>query len=159
MAYTAQFGSKRRDYLYSRDKNAAGIAGRGDYPICPHCDRPVSPGQMWDEVHIGVPKVFGGKSTGVGHRECNRRDNNEVVTPAFAKAEAVRKKHVGIKGPGLGRAPMRCGRRSGQTSTMAHGIQPRKTYAEKHRALMAKRSFGLSAVALAKVDAVTELTP
>ena len=141
MAYRAKFRTKARDYLYSREKHAAGLAGRGDFPICPHCDLPVTPDQAWDEVHIDIPRAFGGKSTGVGHRECNQRDNHRVVTPAFAKCEEVRKKFVGIKGPGLGPAPMQCGRRSQLTKTMRHGVQPRQTYAEKHADFLRRRFF------------------
>jgi hypothetical protein len=155
MAYKPQFGSKARDYLYSREKTAAYLAGRGNHPICPHCDLPVTPDQAWDEAHITVPRAFGGKSTGVGHRRCNQLDNNEVVTPAFAKAEAVRKKHLGIKGPGLGRAPMRCGRRSRQRKTFAHGVQPRQTYAERHRAFISKRYF----VEVEDIDGEIEVQP
>lgn len=141
MAYRAQFSTKRRDYLYSREKNFAVLNDLGKFPICPHCNLPVTPDQAWDEVHIEIPRAFGGKSTGVGHRDCNHRDNNLVVTPAFAKSEQVRKKFVGIKGVGLGPAPMRCGRRSALTKTMRNGVQPRQTYAEKHRDFMARRFF------------------
>jgi hypothetical protein len=141
MAYKAQFGTKARDYLYSREKNFAAINGRGKFPICPHCDLPVTPDQAWDEVHVDIPRAFGGKSTAVGHRDCNRRDNNLVVTPAFAKSEEVRKKFVGIKGPGLGPAPMRCGRRSQLTKTMRNGVQPRKSLGQRHQEFMAKRYF------------------
>lgn len=155
MAYKAQFGTKARDYLYSREKNFAELNGLGKFPICPHCDQPVTPDQAWDRVHITVPRAFGGKSTGVGHRRCNQLDNNLVVTPAFAKAEEVRKKFVGIKGPGLGPAPMRCGRRSLQTKTMRHGVQPRLTGAQKHRAFMAKRFF----VDVEDIDGPIEVHP
>lgn len=141
MAYKAQFGTKARDYLYSREKTAAHLAARGNFPICPHCDQPVTPGQAWDRAHVTVPRAFGGKSVGVGHRTCNQLDNNQVVTPAVAKADAVRKKHLGIKGPGLGKSPMRCGRRSRQRKTMGHGVQPRLTHAEKHAAFLKARYF------------------
>lgn len=142
MAYKAQFGTKARDYLYSREKTAAYLDGRGKFPICPHCDLPVTPDQMWDEAHITVPRCFGGKAVGVGHRECNQRDNHLVVTPNFAKAEEVRKKFVGIKGPGLGRSPMRCGRRSRERKTMHHGVQPRTTLAQRHAEFLRTRFFG-----------------
>ena len=141
MAYEPRFGSKHRDYLYSREKTAAYTAGRGNFPICPHCDLPVTPDQAWDEAHIAVPKAFGGKSTGVGHRDCNRLDNNRNVTPAVAKAEAVRKKFVGITGPGLGRSPMRCGRRSRERKTMCNGVQPRVSLADRHAAFLRARYF------------------
>lgn len=138
MAYRAQFGTKRRDFLYSRELHFAKINGLGDHPICPHCEQPVKPDQAWDEVHI-TPRALGGKTTGVGHRLCNQLDNHQFVTPVAAKAREVWKKHVGIKGPGLGPAPMQCGRRSRQTKTMRHGVQPRLTGAQKHAAFMRKR--------------------
>lgn len=138
-----RFGSKHRDYLYSAARTQAHLAGRGEFPICTHCDLPVTPDQDWDEAHITVPKCFGGKSTGVAHRRCNQLDNNQVVTPSAAKAKRVHDKHVGIKGPGLGRAPMRCGRRSGQRKTMRYGVQPRTTHAERHAAFMRDRFFFL----------------
>jgi hypothetical protein len=155
MAYRAQFTTRRRDYLYSREKNFAQINGRGDFPICPHCDLPVTPDQAWDEAHIETPRCFGGKSTGVGHRTCNQLDNHQNVTPVFARAEEVRKKFVGIKGPGLGPAPMRCGRRSAQTKTMRHGVQPRLTGAQKHRDFLRRRFF----VEVEDIDGPIEVCP
>nr|WP_311538601.1 hypothetical protein [uncultured Bradyrhizobium sp.] len=141
MAYQAKFGSKARDYLYSRERNYSQLNGLGDFPVCPHCSLPVTPDQAWDEVHVDVPRAFGGKSTAVGHRRCNQLDNNQVVTPAVAKAEEVRKKFVGIKGPGLGRHPMRGGRRSLERRTMRGQVVPRKSLAQQHRELMALRQF------------------
>jgi hypothetical protein len=139
MAYRAKYGTKHRDYLYSAARTEAHIAERGEYPICPHCDLPVTPDQAWDEVHVTVPRCFGGRVKTVGHRLCNRRDNNEVVTPAFAKAERVRKRHLGITGPGLTAHAMPCGRRSSRRKTFDHGIQPRLTHAEEHQAFLARR--------------------
>ena len=143
MAYKPRFGSKHRDYLYSAAKTDAYLAGRGEFPICPHCDLPVTPDQAWDEVHVTVPKCFGGKSKTVGHRRCNQLDNNQVVTPMAAKANEVRKRHLGIKGPGLGRHPMRGGRRSQERKTMRNGVQPRLTLAQQHRAYLKRRFFFL----------------
>jgi hypothetical protein len=140
MAYKAQIRHQGARLGLAREKPSP-ISGRGEFPICPHCDLPVTPDQAWDRAHITVPRALGGKSVGVGHRRCNQQDNNQVVTPAVAKAEEVRKKFVGITGPGLGPAPMRCGRRSGQRKTMRHGVQPRLTGAQKHRAFFARRYF------------------
>jgi hypothetical protein len=141
MAYTPRFGTRQREQVWQLECLAAYQAGRGKFPVCPHCDLPVTPDQAWDRAHITVPRAFGGKSVGVGHRRCNQLDNNQVVTPAAAKADEVRKKFLGIKGPGLGPAPMRCGRRSSQRKTMRHGVQPRTTHAERHKAFLAKRYF------------------
>lgn len=141
MAYKPLFGSVQREQVWQLECLAAYKAGRGRLPICPHCDLPVTPGQDWDRVHITVPRAFGGKSVGVGHRKCNQLDNNQVVTPAVAKAERVRKKHFGITTPGLGRAPMACGRRSRQSKSMAGGVKRRLTHAEKHAAFLKARYF------------------
>ncbi|MGY3393468.1 hypothetical protein ACVWW6_006059 [Bradyrhizobium sp. USDA 3311] len=139
MAYKWQFGSKARERLYSREAFKAYQAGRGEHPICVHCDLPVTPDQAWDRSHIDVPACFGGNCVGVGHRKCNQRDNNEVVTPLAAKANEVRKRHLGIKGPGLGRHSMRCGRRSKQKAKIGGGVVPRLTLAQQLRALNEKR--------------------
>jgi hypothetical protein len=141
MAYEPLFGSVQREQVWQLECLASHRCGRGQYPICPHCDLPVTPDQSWDRVHITVPRTFGGKSVGVGHRLCNQRDNNLVVTPTAAKAKRVYQKFVGIKGPGLGRSPMRCGRRSRERKTMQHGVQPRQTLGERHRDFLRRRYF------------------
>lgn len=140
MACKWQFGSRARDYLYAGCAYAAYLAGRGNHPICPHCDQPVLPDQPWDRAHVGTPRCFGGKSVAVGHRRCNRLDNNKVVTPAFHKANRVRAKLVlGTKGRGLGRHPMPCGRASGLRKSMGGRVMARISVADAHAALMAKR--------------------
>ena len=139
MACNWQFGSRRRDYLYSAAATAAYLAGRGNHPICPHCDQPVRRDQPWHRVHVGAPRCFGGKSIAVGHAACNLRDNHQVVTPAAAKAKRVRAKHLGVKGPGLGRHPMPCGRASPRRKTMAGRVVARISAAEAHAAFLEKR--------------------
>lgn len=141
MAYKPLYGTKLREQVWQLECLASHKANRGKYPICVHCDLPVTPGHAWDRAHVTVPRAFGGKSVGVGHRLCNQRDNNLVVTPAVAKAEAVRKKFLGITGPGLGKHPMQGGRRSMCSKTMGHGVKPRLTHSQKHRAFIAKRYF------------------
>jgi hypothetical protein len=141
MAYKYRFGTKLRDQTWALEKLAAYRAGRGELPICVHCAQPVMIGDAWDVAHVDIPRAFGGKSVACGHRHCNQRDNNEVVTPAVAKADRVHRKHVGIDGPGLGNAPMQAGRRSLISKTMRHGVQPRLTQAQKHRDFMRKRYF------------------
>ena len=141
MAYKPLFGSKLREQVWQLECLAAYRVDRGEFPICVHCDLPVTPDQAWDRSHVTVPRALNGKSVGVGHRKCNQHDNNKVVTPMVAKAERVRKKHVGITGPGLGKHPMQCGRRSRTTKTMSGGVKPRLTSAQRHRAFLAKRYF------------------
>lgn len=139
MAYKPLFGSRQREQVWQLECLAAHKAERGQYPICVHCDLPVTPDQAWDRAHVTVPAALGGKQVGVGHRKCNQLDNNQVVTPMVAKAEAVRKKHVGITGPGLGNHPMRCGRRSRERKTFGHGVQTRQK--ETHLQWRARRCF------------------
>lgn len=139
MACKWQFGSRKRDYLYAGCKTAAFLAGRGNHPICPHCDQPVLESQKWHRVHVGTPKWLGGKSVAVGHVRCNLLDNNKVVTPQRAKTLRVRAKHLGLKGPGLGRHPMPCGRASGMRKSMGGKVVARVSLADAHAALMKKR--------------------
>lgn len=141
MSVRWQFGSKHRDYLYDRERNRAAIAGRGQFPICHHCNQPVTPDQAWDEVHEGAPKALGGKSTGVGHRKCNRADNAQVVTPMVAKAERVHRKFVGIDGPGLGKHRMPCGRRSRWSKGVNGRVHPRLTLAQRAELMRAARAI------------------
>lgn len=155
MAYKPRFGSSLREQVWQLECLTAYKAGRGEFPICVHCDQPVTPDQAWDRAHVTVPRSFGGKSVGVGHRKCNQRDNNEVVTPMAAKADAVWKKHVGINGPGLGKAPMRCGRRSRERKTMRHGVQPRLTMREKHQDFLRRRYF----IEVDDIDGPIEVQP
>ena len=141
MAYTYQFGTKTRDQTWALEKLAAYKAGRGDLPICVHCDLPVQIGQDWDVSHVTVPRAFGGKSVGCGHRRCNQQDNHQVVTPAVAKAERVRKYNCGITGPGLGPHPMQGGRRSPISKTMRGRVEPRLTGSQKHARFLASRQI------------------
>lgn len=130
-----------RAALWRRDSLNAYLEGRGRSPICPHCDLAVTPGQMWDKCHVGAPRWSGGKRLQVGHRVCNQLHNQKIDTPAFAKSNRVRDRHIGAKGPGLGPHPMRAGRRSGVSKTFRHGLVPRRTHAQKHAAFLAGRAI------------------
>lgn len=141
MAYKPLFGSREREQVWQLECLAAHNAERGKFPICIHCDLPVVPPQAWDRAHVTVPRAFGGKSVGVGHQKCNQLDNNLLVTPAAAKADAVRKKYAGVSGPGLGLHAMPGGRRSRITKTMRGGVQPRLTLAQRHREFLRNRFF------------------
>lgn len=143
MAYTPRFGSKERDELWSRERLAAHLAGRGNLPICNICDEPVHEDEPWDESHDPAqPKVFGGKSTGIAHARCNRLHGAQVVKPQVAKCDRIRKKHLGLKRPGMGRHPLPAGVRTKITRTMKHGVKPRLTLSEKLARMRAKRAFG-----------------
>lgn len=142
MATRWQFGTKHRDYLYSRCRNEAGISGLGNYPICNICNQPVLPTDAWDESHAPEhPKALGGKSVAIAHLTCNRDHGAKVVTPMVAKVKRTRDKFLGIKGPGLGRHPMQGGRRSGVTRTMSGEVKPRLTLAQKHAQFLQRRAI------------------
>jgi hypothetical protein len=142
MATRWHFGTKHRDYLYSRCRNEAGISGLGNYPICNICNQPVLPSDAWDESHAPEhPKALGGKSVAIAHRTCNRDHGAQVVVPLLAKAEAVRKKYLGITGPGLGKSPMQGGRRSDFSRGVDGRVKPRLTLAQKHAQFLQRRAI------------------
>jgi len=78
---------------------------------------------------------------GVAHRRCNLEDGAQVVTPAKAKADRVRRKHIGAQKPGMGRFAMRGGRRSSERKTIAGEVVRRTTGAERHAAMIASRTL------------------
>lgn len=142
MATRWQFGTKKRDYLYSRCRNDAGLAGLGNHPICNICNQPVLPTDAWDESHAPEhPKALGGKSVAIAHRTCNRNHGAKVVVPLIAKTEAVRKKYLGITGPGLGKYPMQGGRRSDVSRGVNGRVKPRLTLAQKHALFLQRRAI------------------
>lgn len=132
MAYRPKFNSKKREALWQREKLAAYKAGLGSLPICNLCNRPVREQDAWDESHAPErPKAFGGKSTGIAHRLCNHEHGAKVVTPAVAKSNRVRAFHIGASGPGLGKSPMRAGRRSPISKSFGKGVVRRTTLSER----------------------------
>lgn len=110
--------------------------------LCNICHMTVVPGDEWDESHIGAPAALAGKQVGVAHRECNRRHNNEVVTPMVAKAKRQKRRHVGITGPGLSDQPLPCGKRSKMKKTMRGEVVARVSQSEAHREMMRRREIG-----------------
>ena len=141
MAYKPRFGSRQREATWQCEALAAYKAGRGQLPICNLCDLPVEPTQAWDRSHAGAPRSLGGKSVGVAHLLCNRLDGQQIVVPMVAKAERVRKRHFGITGPGLGKYPMKAGKRSSISKTVRGQVVSRLTGAQKHARAMRKRAI------------------
>jgi len=140
--YRPRFNAKRREVVWQREKFAAYQAGRGAQPICNLCNLPVFESDDWDESHQpGRAKTFGGHATGVAHRLCNHLHGAQVVTPAKAKSDRVRRFYIGASGPGRGRYPMRGGRRDRIKKTMRGEVVPRLTLAERHAAMMAAREI------------------
>ncbi len=142
MACRWRFGSKKRDYLWSRECAAACKAGRGNLPICNLCDQPVAATDPWHESHLpwrGAPAHL--RSVGIAHERCNLVHGRTVVVPALAKAARVRKLHLGLKRPGEGRHPLPAGVNSRITKTLRGRVLPRLSGAQKHARLMAKRAI------------------
>lgn len=138
------FNSKRRETIWLRSKHAAYLAGRGRLPICPHCDLPVRPTDMWDECHLpGRERAFGFskglENLTVGHHLCNLQHGHSVVVPAVAKSNRVRRKFIGAAGPGMGPRPMRGGRRDNFKVAIGGGTKPRLTNAQQHAEFLQRR--------------------
>ncbi|MCC6172036.1 MAG: hypothetical protein IT481_08405 [Gammaproteobacteria bacterium] len=132
----------KRQALWQREAMNAYLAGHGYQPICNLCGLPVITGDAWDESHDPAkPKCFGGERVGVAHRRCNREHGAQVVVPVRAKSDRVRARHTGADGPGLGRHPMRAGRRSRESKTFHHGLQRRLTLAQKLARMRAARAI------------------
>lgn len=128
-----------RDRAFLAEANKA-YAETGDpRPICNLCGGRINPNDRWDISHFPIAKVFGGTRTGLAHARCNREHGAAVVTPAKAKADRVRRRHVGASGPGLGRNPMPAGKRSRLTKTFRNGVQMRRSLGEKVREYKAAR--------------------
>lgn len=87
--------TKQREALYKSECEKSRAAGRGEFPICVHCDLSILPGQTWDACHDPhKPRWLGGAITGCGHTRCNRIHNNTHDTPLYAKVERQRKRHL-----------------------------------------------------------------
>lgn len=96
---TRRLSSRDREKLYDAEAAKAAASGRGPHPICNICDAPIDGvRQDWDESHDPVkPRWLGGLVTGIAHRRCNRRHNNEHDTPLFAKGRRVRQYYIGAR--------------------------------------------------------------
>jgi hypothetical protein len=140
-----RFGpGKYRERLWDAERLRAKYARRSDgsFCICNLCDNPVYKTDLWDESHDPAgAKAFGGKKVGIAHHLCNVRHGAQVVAPAVAKSNRIRRRHIGATGPGLGKNPMQGGRRSKLTKTIHNGVQPRKTLAEKLAETRARRTI------------------
>lgn len=131
MAYKHRFNSKRREDVWNAARTAARQAGLGPQPICNLCNLPVRDSDDWDDSHDpSKPKCFGGRETGVAHRACNHDHGAKVVTPIKAKADRVRRKHIGAARKGTGPSPMPGGHRSNFKIAIGGGRKPRLTVAE-----------------------------
>lgn len=115
--YRRGLSSTAREALYDRCR------GEKPFPTCNLCGNPVDgTRQAWDESHFPIAATFGGTETGVAHRACNRRHNNEVVTPQNAKANRVRRNFIGAT---VADYPMRGGRNDSLKRTMSGRVVKR----------------------------------
>lgn len=142
-----RYTPKRRAAIWAGECLAAYKAERTDGRscICNLCGNPVLPTDAW-EVSLAPERArsFGGTRVGVAHFRCNREHGSQVVVPAVAKSDRIRRRAIGASGPGLGRRPMAAGRRSGISRTVRGEIVPRLTHAEKHAAFLRRRYGPLS---------------
>lgn len=137
-----RLSATKRAKLWQREALNAALDGHRRLPICNLCGLAVEIGHDWDDSHAPEkPKCFGGTRRGVAHRRCNRDHGAKVVTPAFAESNRKQARHIGASGPGLGKAPMRAGRRSPVSKSFRHGLVPRLTHAQKHAAFLAGRAI------------------
>jgi hypothetical protein len=134
----------KREKVWQREKNKAYLAGLSPFPICIHCGLPVDQMKAWHVAHRKA-RAFKGSDAldnlGVAHIECNLDDGAHVVTPAKAKADAVRRHHTGADGPGLGKCPMHAGRRSHMSKKINGRVVERTTAAQRHAAMVASRAL------------------
>lgn len=115
--YRRGLSSTDREKLYDRCR------GDNKFPICNLCGCPVDGVRdAWDESHFPIDASFGGTEVGVAHRTCNRRHNNEVVTPQNAKANRVRRDFIGAS---VSRYPMRGGKNDTIKLTMSGRVVKR----------------------------------
>lgn len=122
---------RSRSYAAMREALYERCRGDGEFPLCNLCHLPVTPGQDWDRSHHPVPRALGGKETGIAHVRCNREHGAKVVTPAVAKGKRVRRAHLGVTRPGIGRHRMPCGRHSKVKMTVDRQIVPRLSLRDK----------------------------
>lgn len=155
MAYTPHpyFRTRYREALWQREELHGYKQGRGAKVFCNICDKEVVKFvDDFDESHDPAqPRVFGGKSVGIAHSLCNRLHGAQVVRPQVAKCDRIRKRHLGIKKPGMGRHPLAAGVLTKITRTMRGRVKPRQSHAEKHAAFLARR-FGFGCVDLPTVQ-------
>jgi hypothetical protein len=107
--------------------------------FCNLCGGRVLPTEAWHESHIGVPKAWGGNAVGIAHAACNQLDNIVFVTPQSAKTKRMRRRHLGITGPGLSATPLPGGRRDNVSKKLNGEVVPRIAgKGAKHRQTMAQ---------------------
>jgi hypothetical protein len=99
MTFRRSLSSTKREELYNAEALKAREAGRGELPICVHCDLPIDgKHQRWNEAHDPhKPLWLGGAVVGIAHQRCNFKHNNEHDTPLFHKSNRTRRKFIGAQ--------------------------------------------------------------
>jgi hypothetical protein len=116
---------------------AAEVDGNGTV-FCNLCMGRVVGTEAWAISHVGAPAALGGTDVGVAHKLCNERDNLAFVIPLVARAKRLRRRHLGITGPGLTDNPLPGGRRDNISKKLSGEVVPRITgKGAKHRQTMA----------------------
>ncbi len=94
-----RLSSTKREQLYDAESLKAREEGKGDLPICNICGLPIDGVRSaWDESHDpSIPRWLGGAVTGIAHRRCNRKHNNDHDTPLYAKSGRQRRMNIGAK--------------------------------------------------------------
>lgn len=93
----SRLSTTKREELYDAEALKAKEAGKGNLPICVHCDLPIEGGrERWDVAHDpGKPSWMGGEIVGISHSRCNRKHNNDVDTPKYFKFRRLRQRSIG----------------------------------------------------------------
>ena len=83
MTLRRRLSTSDREKLYDNEAAKAHELGLGELPICNICQHPIDGVKSaWDESHDPkIPNWLGGEVTGIAHRRCNRKHNNEHDTP------------------------------------------------------------------------------
>jgi 5-methylcytosine-specific restriction enzyme A len=106
--------------------------------LCHICGQKIHVGQRWEAEHV-VPIWAGGSDTpdnmAPAHIDCHSGKSSGEA-PVRAKTDRQRANHLGIPKPGK---KLPGGRHSDKTITISNGVQPRRTFAQKHADLMAAR--------------------
>lgn len=154
--FPARFSSALHRNIWMRERNNAQLAGRGGFPICHHCDKPVDPlteGAGHLAHHVTTPAWavrLGAKRTShaIAHAACNLKHGRTVETPAAAqhkRLSAVEAEHqrrmAGEPWRQLSRYPMQGGRLSRNTRAVGGRVRRRLSAVEKQAAFIRKRGI------------------
>jgi hypothetical protein len=99
--------------------------------VCVLCKMPITPGQVWQAVHVDEPHVHGGDIVAPGHFRCHGIETAEVTLPLINRVKRKRRFH---NGSFQTKAPMQGGKRSPLKRTIAGDVVPRVSTFARDRA-------------------------